>query len=100
MEECFGTLCTLEACYDKMFDLKVITPEQILNYTNYLIEKHYWEKAFRIFERGVAILRWPHVSSIWITYLATFVSRYGGRKIERARELFEQVDLVANEKII
>lgn len=91
LEECFGTLATLEACYDKMFDLKVISPFQILNYASYLEERKYWERAFRVYERGVAILRWPHVYDVWMAYLAKFVSRYGGRKLERARELFEQV---------
>ena len=41
-------------------------------------------------ERGVALFRWPNVADVWHTYLSKFVGRYGGRKLERARDLFEQ----------
>ena len=37
------------------------------------------------------MFRWPHVREIWAAYLTKFVARYGGMKIERARDLFEQV---------
>lgn len=91
IEESFGTFATLKACYEKMFDLKVITPAQVLTYTTYLEENRYWEESFRVYEKGVAVFRWPHVYDVWVIYLAKFVARYGGRKLERARELFEQV---------
>lgn len=91
LEESFGTFTTLKACYEKMFDLKVITPFQALSYTQYLEENKYWEESFRVYERAVAIFRFPHVYDIWVMYLAKFVARYGGKKLERARELFEQV---------
>lgn len=42
------------------------------------------------YERGIALFRWPNVADIWHTYLSKFVGRYGGRKLERARDLFEQ----------
>ncbi|NXH40474.1 SYF1 factor, partial [Dicaeum eximium] len=42
------------------------------------------------YERGIALFRWPHVGDLWLTYLSKFVARYGGRKLERARDLFEQ----------
>ncbi len=32
----------------------------------------------------------PHVKEIWLSYLTKFVARYGAKKLERARELFEQ----------
>lgn len=31
------------------------------------------------------------MGDIWTAYLTTFVERYGGSKLERARDLFEQV---------
>ncbi len=43
-----------------------------------------------MYERGVQIFKYPHVREIWTTYLSKFVSRYGGKKLERARDLFEQ----------
>ena len=36
------------------------------------------------------MFKWPNVSDIWSTYLTKFIARYGGRKLERARDLFEQ----------
>lgn len=94
LEESFGTMVTLKACYERMFDLKVVTPSHILTYTSYLEENKFWEESFRVYERAVALLRWPHVYDVWVMYLMKFVSRYGGRKLERARELFEQVHIL------
>jgi len=31
------------------------------------------------------------VKELWVAYLSKFVERYGGSKLERARDLFEQV---------
>ena len=56
----------------------------------------------------MALFKWPHVYEIWKTYLTNFMKRYvrttqlsvtlyschflsqGGKKLERARDLFEQ----------
>lgn len=45
---------------------------------------------FQAYERGIALFRWPNVYDIWNTYLTKFIDRYGGKKLERARDLFEQ----------
>lgn len=42
------------------------------------------------YERGIALFKWPNVYDIWNTYLTKFTDRYGGKKLERARDLFEQ----------
>lgn len=52
-------------------------------------EHKYFEDAFKVYERGVQIFKYPHVKDIWVTYLSKFVKRYGRTKLERARELFE-----------
>jgi len=52
-------------------------------------EHKYFEDAFKVYERGVKIFKYPHVKDIWVTYLSKFVKRYGKNKLERARELFE-----------
>lgn len=52
-------------------------------------EHKYFEDAFKVYERGVKIFKYPHVKDIWVTYLSKFVKRYGKTKLERARELFE-----------
>lgn len=45
---------------------------------------------FQAYERGISLFRWPNVYDIWNTYLTKFIDRYGGKKLERARDLFEQ----------
>lgn len=52
-------------------------------------ENKYFEDAFKVYERGVKIFKYPHVKDIWVSYLSKFVKRYGKTKLERARELFE-----------
>ena len=51
-------------------------------------ENKHWEDSFQVYERGVALFKYPHVKDIWNAYLAQFVKRYGGTKLERARDLF------------
>ncbi|KAK2356893.1 pre-mRNA-splicing factor SYF1 [Trifolium repens] len=55
----------------------------------YSAEHKYFEDAFKVYERGVKIFKYPHVKDIWVTYISKFVKRYGKTKLERARELFE-----------
>ena len=83
----YGTIDTCRAAYDKTFDLKVITPSMALNCAAYFYfeERNYFEDSFRIYEKAVALFSFPHVKSIWLTYLDKFVQRYGGSKLERLR---------------
>lgn len=53
-------------------------------------ENKYFEDAFKVYERGVKIFKYPHVKDIWVTYLTKFVRRYQRSKLERARELFDE----------
>jgi len=43
-----------------------------------------------VYERAIALFDYPHVYDVWILYLTQFCDRYGGQKLERARDLFEQ----------
>lgn len=45
---------------------------------------------WQAYERGISLFKWPNVYDIWNTYLTKFIDRYGGKKLERARDLFEQ----------
>lgn len=90
LEENLGTLDTTRAAYNRAIELRVASPVMIINYAHILIEAKYYEDAFKVYERGVALFEFPHVKEIWIEYLTAFVERYGGRKLERARDLFEQ----------
>lgn len=90
LEESFGTFKSCKAVYDRILDLKICTPQIIINYGLFLEEHNYFEEAFRAYEKGIALFKWPNVYDIWNTYLTKFLSRYGGTKLERARDLFEQ----------
>ncbi|EXB51813.1 Pre-mRNA-splicing factor SYF1 [Morus notabilis] len=89
LEESLGTLESTRAVYERILDLRIATPQIIINYAVLLEEHKYFEDAFKVYERGVKIFKYPHVKDIWVTYLSKFVKRYGKTKLERARELFE-----------
>ncbi|KAF5742242.1 putative XPA-binding protein [Tripterygium wilfordii] len=89
LEESLGTLESTRAVYERILDLRIATPQMIINYALLLEEHKYFEDAFKIYERGVKIFKYPHVKDIWVTYLSKFVKRYKKTKLERARELFE-----------
>ncbi|KAL4286042.1 hypothetical protein AHAS_Ahas19G0046600 [Arachis hypogaea] len=89
LEESLGTLESTRAVYERILDLRIATPQIIINYAYFLEEHKYFEDAFKVYERGVKIFKYPHVKDIWVTYLSKFVKRYGKTKLERARELFE-----------
>lgn len=90
LEESFGTFKTCKAVYDRIIDLKICTPQIIINYGLFLEEHNYFEETFRAYEKGISLFKWPNVFDIWNTYLTKFLKRYGGTKLERARDLFEQ----------
>ena len=90
LEESLGSPESARAAYGRTLDLRVATPQLVLNFSAMLREGNFWEESFRVFERGLQIFRHPHSQPLWEAYLAAFVERYGGRKLERARDLFEQ----------
>jgi pre-mRNA-splicing factor SYF1 len=90
LEENLGTIATARAAYDRCISLKVASPFTVLNYANMLTENKYFEDSFRAFEKGLSLFSFPHASPIWTVYLQSFVDRYGGSKLERTRDLFEE----------
>lgn len=90
LEESFGTFKSTKAVYDRIIDLKIATPQIIINYGLFLEENNYFEEAFKAYEKGISLFKWPNVYDIWNTYLIKFLKRYKGSKLERARDLFEQ----------
>lgn len=90
LEESFGTFKTCKAVYDRIVDLRIATPQIIMNYALFLEENQYFEESFKAYEKGISLFKWPYVFDMWNTYLSKFLERYGGEKIERARDLFEQ----------
>ncbi|KAH6824164.1 Tetratricopeptide repeat superfamily protein [Perilla frutescens var. hirtella] len=90
LEESLGTLESTRAVYERILDLRIATPQIIINYAMLLEDHKYFEDSFKVYERGVKIFKYPHVKDIWVTYLSKFVKRYGKSKLERAREIFEK----------
>ncbi|EFC49847.1 predicted protein [Naegleria gruberi] len=76
--------------FNEMIDLKIVTPNTVINFTNLLIENKYFEEAFKIFERATSLFHYPQVFPIWMQYLLQFVNRYQHTKSERSRDMFEQ----------
>lgn len=90
LEESLGSIESCRAAYDRVMDMKIITPQMTLNYALFLEENNYFEDSFRVYERAVSLFTFPHVKPIWLTYLDKFIQRYQGTKLERLRDLFEQ----------
>lgn len=88
MVESVGTLEEVRAIYDRIFELKIATPQTVVNYANLLEENAYFEESFKVYERGLDLFTYPVAFELWNLYLTKAV----GRKIsiERLRDLFEQ----------
>jgi len=76
--------------YDKILELRIANAQIIVNYASFLEENKYFEESFKVYERGVELFTFPVSFELWNIYLSKFVKRYGGSKLERARDLFEQ----------
>ncbi|KAF8312741.1 protein prenylyltransferase [Cantharellus anzutake] len=90
LEESIGTVETTKRVYDQMLELRIANAQIIVNYAAFLEENKYFEESFKAYERGVEVFTYPISFEIWNSYLSKFVKRYGGTKLERARDLFEQ----------
>ncbi|THG95339.1 hypothetical protein EW026_g6300 [Hermanssonia centrifuga] len=90
LEESLGTVESAKAVYDKILELRIANAQVIVNYAAFLEENQYFEESFKVYERGVELFTFPVSFEIWNIYLAKFIKRYGGEKVERTRDLFEQ----------
>nr|GAT59586.1 predicted protein [Mycena chlorophos] len=90
LEESIGTVETAKAIYDKILELRIANAQIIVNYAAFLEENKYFEESFKVYERGVELFTFPISFEIWNIYLSKFIKRFGGSKLERARDLFEQ----------
>ncbi|KAJ3111120.1 pre-mRNA-splicing factor syf1 [Phlyctochytrium bullatum] len=89
LEESIGTVETAKAVYNRIMDLKIATPQIILNCAGFLEENKYFEESYKAYERGIELFGYPVAFEIWNVYLRKFVERHGSAKLERARDLFE-----------
>ncbi|EJT98495.1 hypothetical protein DACRYDRAFT_118755 [Dacryopinax primogenitus] len=90
LEESIGTVESTKRAYEKILELRIANAQVIINYAAFLEENKYWEDSFKVYERGVELFTFPIAFEIWNIYLSKFVKRYGGSKLERTRDLFEQ----------
>ncbi|PHH49548.1 Pre-mRNA-splicing factor syf1 [Ceratocystis fimbriata CBS 114723] len=74
--------------YERIFELRIATPQTVVNYANMLEEHQYFEESFKIFERGLDLFSYPVAFELWNLYLTKAVDRK--ISIERLRDLFEQ----------
>ncbi|KAJ5713300.1 uncharacterized protein N7483_010481 [Penicillium malachiteum] len=74
--------------YERIFELRIATPQTVVNFANLLEENDYFEDSFKIYERGLDLFSYPVAFELWNLYLTKAVDRKIG--IERLRDLFEQ----------
>ncbi|KAF8251120.1 protein prenylyltransferase [Wilcoxina mikolae CBS 423.85] len=86
--ESVSTLEETRAVYERIFELRIATPQTVVNYANLLEENKYFEESFKIYERGLDLFSYPVAFELWNLYLTKAVSRQ--IDIERLRDLFEQ----------
>lgn len=76
LEEAFGTMETTKAAYERILELKICTPQTIINYALFLEEHKYFEESFKVFERGIDIFGQPIAFDLWNVYLSKFMNRF------------------------
>ncbi|KAJ8105184.1 hypothetical protein OPT61_g10333 [Boeremia exigua] len=86
--ESVSTLDETKKVYERIFELRIATPQTVVNYANLLEENKYFEDSFKVYERGLDLFSYPVAFEIWNLYLTKAVDRKIG--MERLRDLFEQ----------
>ena len=86
--ESVSSLEETKKVYERIFELRIATPQTVVNYANLMEEHKYFEKSFKIYERGLDLFNYPVAFELWNLYLTKAVDRKIG--IERLRDLFEQ----------
>ena len=86
--ESVGSLVDTRAIYDRIFELRIATPQTVVNYANLLEEHGYFEESFKVYERGLDLFTYPVAFELWNLYLTKAIERKLG--MERLRDLFEQ----------
>ncbi|KAJ3068984.1 pre-mRNA-splicing factor syf1 [Rhizoclosmatium hyalinum] len=89
LEESIGTVESTKLVYERIMELKIATPQIIINCANFLEENKWFEESYKAYERGIELFGYPIAFELWNLYLQKFVDRHGADKLERARDLFE-----------
>ena len=75
LETQFGTFETTKATYERMLELKLATPQIVLNFAVFLEDEKHFEASFKAFEKGVSLFKQPHCYDLWLFYLVKFMKR-------------------------
>ncbi|CAI4219860.1 unnamed protein product [Parascedosporium putredinis] len=86
--ESVSSLDETKKVYERIFELRIATPQTVVNYASLLEEHKYFEESFKIYERGLDLFSYPVAFELWNLYLGKAVDRR--ISIERLRDLFEQ----------
>ncbi|PWW80625.1 protein prenylyltransferase [Tuber magnatum] len=86
--ESVSTLEETKKVYERIFELRIATPQTVVNYATLLEENRYFEESFKVYERGLDLFTYPVAFELWNLYLTKAVNRQ--IDIERLRDLFEQ----------
>ena len=86
--ESVSTIDETKKVYERIFELRIATPQTVVNFANLLDENKYFEESFKVYERGLDLFNYPVAFELWNLYLTKAVDRKIG--IERLRDLFEQ----------
>lgn len=86
--ESVSTLKETKNVYERIFELRIATPQTVVNFAKLLEENKYFEESFKVYERGLDLFNYPVAFELWNLYLTKAVDRKIG--IERLRDLFEQ----------
>ncbi|KAF7193853.1 Pre-mRNA-splicing factor syf1 [Pseudocercospora fuligena] len=86
--ESVSSLEETKKVYERIFELRIATPQTVVNYANLLEENEYYEESFKVYERGLDLFSYPVAFELWNLYLTKAVDRR--ISIERLRDLFEQ----------
>lgn len=86
--ESVSTLDETRKIYDRIFELRIATPQTVVNYANLLEENKYFEESYKVYERGLDLFSYPVAFELWNLYLTKAVDRKVS--VERLRDLFEQ----------
>lgn len=86
--ESVSSLDETRKVYERIFELRIATPQTVVNFANLLEENEYFEESFKIYERGLDLFSYPVAFELWNLYLTKAVDRR--ISIERLRDLFEQ----------
>ncbi|GAM90206.1 hypothetical protein ANO11243_082470 [Dothideomycetidae sp. 11243] len=86
--ESVSSLDETKRVYERIFELRIATPQTVVNFANLLEEQGYFEDSFKVYERGLDLFSYPVAFELWNLYLSKAVDRQ--ISMERLRDLFEQ----------